>query len=118
MNAVLQTTDRFLLSFTADELLGVCNALNEVCHGVHIEEPEFQTRLGVSRGFLAGLLSQLQAGVKHPALRTDSRLAAWSDEGSIQAICVSVSGDPADMSSEEARTFARQLGMAIANAES
>jgi hypothetical protein len=109
VNAVLQTPQRLLLSVTADELTGICNALNEVCHGVHIEDPEFETRLGVPRAFLADLLAQLRTGVKHPALRADTRAAAWADGGSVQAICVAVSGDPADLSTEAARAFAEQL---------
>jgi hypothetical protein len=117
MNAVLQTPQRLLLSVTADELTGICNALNEVCHGIYIEDPEFQTRLGVSREFLAGLLGQLHAGSRHPALRADTRAAAWADGDSVQAICVTVCGDPADMSSEEARAFSEQLRKAITEAE-
>ena len=117
MNAVLQTSQRLLLSVTADELTGICNALNEVCHGVHVEDPEFETRLGVSRAFLADLLAQLAAGVRHPAQRADTRAAAWADGGSVQAICVTASGDPADLSSEEARAFAERLRQAIAEAE-
>ncbi len=117
MNAVLQTTNRLLLSFTADELVGVCNALNEVCHGVDIDDSEFLTRLGVSRAFLADLLGQLRAGVKHPVLRADNRADAWVDQGSVQAICVNVCGDSVDMGSEEALAFAEQLRKAIREAE-
>jgi hypothetical protein len=117
MNIVLQSASRLLVSFTADELVGICNALNEVCHGVHIEDPEFQTRLGVSRSFLADLLGQLHAGANHPALHTESRVGVWADSGSVQAICVTVSGDPADMSTEEARRFVRQLNEVIGEAE-
>jgi hypothetical protein len=117
VNAVLQTPQRLLLSVTTDELNGICNALSEVCHGVHIEDSEFETRIGVPRAFLADLLDHLLAGVKHPALRADTRAEAWTDGGSVQAICVTVSGDPADMSPEEGRVFADQLRTAIAEAE-
>jgi hypothetical protein len=117
MNATLQTPRQLLLSVTSEELNGICNALNEVCHGVHIEDPEFETRLGAPRAFLAGLLDQLLAGVKHPALKADTRAAAWADGGSVQAICVTAGGDPADMSAEEARVFADQLRAACAKAE-
>jgi predicted DNA-binding protein (UPF0251 family) len=62
MKAVLQTPERLLLSVTADELVAIRNALNEVCHGVHIEDPEFATRLGVSRAFMARLLNESRRG--------------------------------------------------------
>lgn len=117
MNAVLQNSQRLLLSVTADELVCICNALNEVCHGVQIEDPEFETRLGVNRSFLADLLAELTAAVTHPAQQADTRAAAWADGGSVQAICVAASGDPADLSSEEAQAFAEQLREAIAAAE-
>ena len=37
------------ISFSQDELLVINNALNEICNGVHIDDPEFQTRMGVDR---------------------------------------------------------------------
>ena len=98
-------------------MLGICNALNEVCNGLPIEEVDFETRLGVSRAFLASLHSELRAGAKHTSLRVDSRADAWADAVSVQAICVSVSGDPVDMSSEEARSFAEQLRRGITEAD-
>ena len=59
MNFVLQTADRFLASLTRDELCGISNAINEVCNGVHIEDAEFQTRLGVTRSFLQQVLTTI-----------------------------------------------------------
>jgi len=117
MNAVLQIPQRLLLSVTTDELTGICNALNEVCHGVHIEDPEFETRLGVSRAFLADLLAQLAAGVSHPSLQSYERAEAWAEGGSVQAICVTAFGDPTDLSSEEAKALVEQLRQAIAKVE-
>ena len=52
MNAVLQTNDRFLVSFTAES--DRYRRLGTSLQRVHIEDPEFQTRLGVSQ-VLAGL---------------------------------------------------------------
>ncbi len=40
-----------------DELALINNALNEVCNGVHIEDPEFRTRLGATREEARNLLS-------------------------------------------------------------
>jgi hypothetical protein len=116
VNAVLQTSQRLLLSITSDELNGLCNALNEVCHGVHIEDPEFETRLGVSRSCLADLLTNLSRGVHDSSLQTAKRADAWTDGGSVQAVCITVFGDPCDMSIEEARVFADKLLASIKEA--
>lgn len=42
--------ERVSIELTADDLLAINNALNEVCHGPDaIAEWEFQTRMGVDR---------------------------------------------------------------------
>jgi hypothetical protein len=41
---------------TEAELALVANALNEVCNGVHISDPEFATRLGAQRDVARALL--------------------------------------------------------------
>jgi hypothetical protein len=51
----------YLLCVTAGELSAINNALNEVCNGIDIEDGEFQTRLGVTRGQLQSLLAQVNA---------------------------------------------------------
>jgi hypothetical protein len=117
MNVVLQTADRILVSFAADEMVGICNALNEVCHGIHIDDAEFATRLGVSRTFLAGLLHELNNGDRHPNQPADFRTAAWADGASVQAICVTVFGDPVDMGTDEAQRFAKELHEAVEQAD-
>lgn len=117
MNIVLQTESHSLVSFTTEEWVGICNSLSEVCQKVDVEDSKFEIRIGVSRTFLENLLRQTQAGTRHKALRTYSRADAWSDGASVQAICVTVNGDPADMSTEEARVFMVQLGNAIGEAE-
>ena len=45
------------IALSRDELLLLNNALNEVCNGIHIEEPEFATRLGLDRSEALSLLS-------------------------------------------------------------
>jgi hypothetical protein len=45
--------------FTADELLLLNNALNEVCNGISLDDDEFQTRLGVDRKTARKLLAKL-----------------------------------------------------------
>ena len=59
MNVVLQTADRILVSFDADELVGISNALNEVCHGIDV--PEFETRIGASLEQVQAFLNSLTA---------------------------------------------------------
>jgi hypothetical protein len=45
---------------SGDELVGVINALNEICHaGVPIHDYEFQTRLGIERKELQKVLRKL-----------------------------------------------------------
>jgi len=39
----------------------------------------------------------------------DESVMAWADDGSVQARCIAPHGDPVDMSSGEARNFARLL---------
>jgi len=55
---------RFLLDVSEAELLLLNNALNEVCNGVHLDEAEFSTRLGVSRDEARRLLRLLNAALK------------------------------------------------------
>lgn len=49
--------------FTEDELIAIANALNEVCNGIDIEDPEFATRLGVERWEAKEVLAQVGAAL-------------------------------------------------------
>jgi len=49
------------IEFTSAELALVNNALNEVCHGVQIDDGEFSTRLGASRGEAQSLMLEIGA---------------------------------------------------------
>ena len=115
MNVLLQTSERTLVSLDAEELLGITNALNEVCHGVDIAENEFQTRLGVTREFLARVFSTLTADV--PLSHSGSELVeVWEDHGAVMVRAVSVCGDPVEMGETQSAEFAEQLKNAIARA--
>ncbi len=46
-------------NLSLDDATAVISALNEVCHGVHIEDWEFETRLGVDRKELQRILADL-----------------------------------------------------------
>lgn len=50
------------VTLTADELVIVTNALNEVCNGVRDldEDSEFATRMGVSRELARALLDEVR----------------------------------------------------------
>ena len=52
------------LSFTADELKIINNALNEVCHGVSLGDNEFATRLGASRRQAEAVLAKVSRALK------------------------------------------------------
>lgn len=109
--------DHFLAHFSRDELLALSNALNEVCHGIHIDDAEFETRLGTTRTQLASILSELGRGIDEPPSDFEV-MQAWADGCSVQARCISAFGDPADMSSAEARSFAARLIAAADDADS
>jgi hypothetical protein len=49
-----------VLEVSRGELILISNALNEVSNGIHMDEGEFQTRLGVSVGDARRLLRRIQ----------------------------------------------------------
>jgi hypothetical protein len=52
------------IEVTRDELLMINDALNEVCHGIQLEDWEFSTRLGVERSEAQQLLSEVSEVLK------------------------------------------------------
>jgi hypothetical protein len=116
MNLAHQNGHHFLIHTTRDDLIGISNALNEVCHGIHIPDSEFETRLGCSRADLKTLLDGVSSFLASTPSDIDS-VATWSDGCSVQARCVSACGDPVDMSSAEARDFAGRLVAAADEAD-
>jgi hypothetical protein len=46
-------------AFTRDELAIINNALNEVCHGVQLDDDEFETRIGYDRAQAERLLQKI-----------------------------------------------------------
>ena len=59
MDSEPKKTDHAAATFTADELLLLNNALNEVCNGLALDDAEFQTRLGVDRKTARKLLAKV-----------------------------------------------------------
>lgn len=52
------------IELTADDILAINNALNEVCHGPDaIPDWEFQTRMGVDRESAKATLSRIVAAL-------------------------------------------------------
>ncbi len=49
-----------LVQFDAKDLYIIKNCLNEVANGVHIDDWEFETRLGVDRSDVRELLGRVQ----------------------------------------------------------
>jgi len=63
------TDDRPIeFTLTRDHLLLINNALNEVCNGVHIDDFEFETRLGFSRGDARQLLRRVSERLREIAI--------------------------------------------------
>ncbi len=52
-------TDHDAATFSADELVLLNNALNEVCNGIAWDDDAFQTRLGVDRKTALRLLAKV-----------------------------------------------------------
>jgi hypothetical protein len=46
-------------SFTHEELVVINNALNEVCHGLPLDDDEFHTRIGYPRPVAQNLLKKV-----------------------------------------------------------
>ena len=59
MNIVAHNQNSFEFCLNLEELGLIGNALNEVCNGVHIDDLEFQTRLGADRSVMRELLKQI-----------------------------------------------------------
>jgi hypothetical protein len=116
MNLVHSNGHHLLLHFTRAEAIGIANALNEVCNGVDIPDQEFQTRLGADREAVRSLLKAMHTCLDAKPAPFDT-VCAWADGCSVQARCISAYGDPVDMSSDEARDFARALASAADQAD-
>ena len=117
MNFILQTSERLLVSLSREELRGISNALNEVCNGIHIDEAEFQTRLGVTRSFLQQALTTIGGRLVATPEPNYDCATAWADGASVQIRAISVFGDPVDMGADGARDFAALITDAITQAE-
>ena len=55
------------LTVSVDELAVLNNAINEVCHGIHMDDAEFEIRMGVSRHEARALLDQIRQALHRAA---------------------------------------------------
>jgi hypothetical protein len=112
MNLILRSSGQALMSLTDEERVGIANALNEICNGIHIDEPEFQTRLGVDRALLVELLHKFQA---EPSIAASAyeRVDVSAAPASVMVRAVSVYGDPVEMGTSEAEALVRELQKCI-----
>ena len=65
-----------MVSLSQAELIGLANALNEVCNGIQIYKEEFNTRLGVDRDLRLSLHREFIARAEGPPLE-DERVEVW-----------------------------------------
>ncbi|GLW96462.1 hypothetical protein [Microtetraspora sp. NBRC 16547] len=49
MEITRATSDVITVNLGPDDALAINNALTEICNGVHLDEWDFQTRMGVDR---------------------------------------------------------------------
>jgi hypothetical protein len=115
MNLVLRTADRALLSMTAEELGTLSNALNEVCNGVHIDDRDFQTRVGVDRDVALEMLRRIGLAIDAP-VSSGEISQTWADNGAVMVKAITAFGDPVELSESESRKFAESLATAMREA--
>ncbi len=73
MNIVKRGGGMISILLSEDELRTINNALNEVCNGVHIDEADFQTRLGVNRDEALAILAEIaQSPDRNSGRRSES----------------------------------------------
>jgi hypothetical protein len=115
MNIVLLTTERVLVSLTTEEYIGIANALNEVCNGIHIADPEFRTRLGLTRESLLAVLAAIKCQPSMAQQSASEIADVWAD-GGVMVRAITVFGDPVEMGEREVQAFAERLQSAMREA--
>jgi hypothetical protein len=59
MKIISEDAESACLQLDSQELLSIVGALNEVCFGIQIGEVEFETRIGVPKLLVEGLLDSI-----------------------------------------------------------
>ena len=109
MNLVLANANRLLISVSRDALVGINNAVNEICNDGDLDDSEFQTRLGCSRAELREVLRGISGALSAAPASSSELVSSVRDGSAVQVRAISVFGDPIDMSGDEARAFAEDL---------
>ncbi|WP_346229535.1 hypothetical protein [Microbispora maris] len=63
MEIIRATPDVIALILGREDVLAINNALNEICNGVHLDEWDFQTRMGVDREQARKVLHAIGAAI-------------------------------------------------------
>ncbi|GAA3472098.1 hypothetical protein [Nonomuraea roseola] len=63
MEIIRATSDVITANLGPDDALAINNALNEICNGVHLDEWDFQTRMGVDREQARKVLHAIGAAI-------------------------------------------------------
>ncbi|MFG2075406.1 hypothetical protein [Nonomuraea maritima] len=66
------TADVITVDLGPDDALAISNALNEVCNGIHLDDWDFQTRMGVDRDHARTVLRGINDSI---AAMKEQRLA-------------------------------------------
>lgn len=67
---IIQTSaDVITVSLEPDDVLAISNALNEICNGVHLDDWDFQTRIGVEREQVQAVLDVINSAMATMAAR-------------------------------------------------
>lgn len=90
MEIIRATADTITINLGPDDALAVNNALNEICNGVHLDEWDFQTRMGVDREHARKVLHAIGARPAPPAAICGVP-AGTPRAGSVQTGCWSTS---------------------------
>jgi hypothetical protein len=69
------------VTFTEDELLLLSNALNELCHGLRMDDDELRIRTGFTRDEIRALLDRIQRELPSGVRAAGGAEAAVADGG-------------------------------------
>ncbi|MEU4542223.1 hypothetical protein [Nonomuraea dietziae] len=63
MEIIRATADVITVSLGPDDALAINNALNEICNGVHLDDWDFRTRMGVDREQARAVLRAISGSI-------------------------------------------------------
>ncbi|MGW4474979.1 hypothetical protein [Nonomuraea sp. NPDC004354] len=69
MDIIQTSADVITVSLEPDDVLAISNALNEICNGVHLDDWDFQTRIGVEREQVQAVLDVINSAMATMAAR-------------------------------------------------